>query len=397
MTSMDENNLIVRILPASNGDCFLISFDKKNILLDGGYVSTYKNCIKPILVDLEAKGEKVDYLIVSHIDSDHISGIIKLLEENNSDPFIKIDNIWHNSYRHLQNIGGHNHFFLGTHSKKIEELKISSILKDDSIESEKNISAKKGSTLAALILNGGYNWNSQFNNGPCINNTDIIADPFHFKILSPNKVRLEKLKNYWAKELYKLGFINDLNSTEYFDDAFEFIISKEKEPKFSKSKNISSVKIDMEELALLDFDEDATVANGSSISFILETFGKKMLFLADSHPSVIIDNLKSAYTSDQFPIHFDLIKISHHGSVLNSSKELLSLIDSDKYIISTNGKSFNHPDIETIARIVTRNCDFVRSLYFNYEIPLLKTINDSTLKDKYKYECIVAQENIKIK
>ena len=44
-------------------------------------------------------------LIVTHIDNDHIGGIIELLKENGSDmdsKIIRIRNIWHNSYRHLQ-------------------------------------------------------------------------------------------------------------------------------------------------------------------------------------------------------------------------------------------------------------------------------------------------------
>ena len=44
-------------------------------------------------------------LVVTHIDNDHIGGIIELLKENGSNEnphIIEIRNIWHNSYRHLQ-------------------------------------------------------------------------------------------------------------------------------------------------------------------------------------------------------------------------------------------------------------------------------------------------------
>lgn len=389
-------NLNVKFFPALNGDSFLISFNAKNILIDGGYVSTYRNYIKPNLLELRKNNEKIDYLVVTHIDGDHISGIIKFLEENNNAPIIDIENIWHNSYRHLQNLELNDQKFSSPALKKIEEMNISPILKDDTIESEKNVSAKKGSTLACLIREGLYNWNSQFSNGAvCIDTIKIVDDDiFNFKMLSPNKVKLDKLKKYWAKELYKLGYINDQKTAEFIDDAFEFIISKEKELKIIKDKNVSSSKINFEELSLNDFPEDTTAANGSSISFVLEVGGKKMLFLADSHPSVIIESLKLHYDIKEFPLYFDLIKISHHGSILNTSKELLNLIDSDKYIISTNGNSFDHPDIETIARIVSRKTNLPRNLYFNYHINIIDLINVKVLKDKYNYECIIAAENI---
>jgi beta-lactamase superfamily II metal-dependent hydrolase len=143
----------------------------------------------------------------------------------------------------------------------------------------------------------------------------------------------------------------------------------------------------------LDFAEDYTPSNGSSISFIMEYKNYKFLFLGDSHPSVIVENLKKQYFGKQFPIKFDLIKVSHHGSIGNTSKQLLSLIDSEKYIFSTNGKISNHPDIETIARIISRKVDFKRTLYFNYPLDIHKQINTTEVMNKYNFENIINDGN----
>jgi hypothetical protein len=105
---------------------------------------------------------------------------------------------------------------------------------------------------------------------------------------------------------------------------------------------------------------------------------------------VIIESLKLLYTRDEFPLYFDAIKVSHHGSALNTSPELLELIDSEKFLISTNGKSFGHPDTETIARIVTRKAAYRRTLYFNYPLQIVSQINDQKLKEKYNYQCVVS-------
>ena len=141
------------------------------------------------------------------------------------------------------------------------------------------------------------------------------------------------------------------------------------------------------------FFEDTAPANGSSISFILEYENKKLLFLADSHPSVIQKSLHLHYENDDFPIFFDMIKLSHHGSNGNTSPELLELIDSDKYIFSTNGKPFQHPDIETIARIVNRKAKKTRELFFNYPLEIVKHLRNNVLMERYNFKITTAEEN----
>lgn len=49
-------------------------------------------------------GEELSLVIVTHVDQDHIEGIIELFNENGTadDPkVIPIKEVWHNSYRHL--------------------------------------------------------------------------------------------------------------------------------------------------------------------------------------------------------------------------------------------------------------------------------------------------------
>jgi hypothetical protein len=64
---------------------------------------------------------------------------------------------------------------------------------------------------------------------------------------------------------------------------------------------------------------------------------------------------------------FDAIKISHHGSLRNTSPDLLALIDAPIYLISSNGVGHGHPDFEVLAAIVDRPAAFKRHIYLNYE------------------------------
>lgn len=95
-------NINVSILPALNGDCFLITARETNILIDGGYVNTYNEFLKPLLLEMASQGKELSLVVVSHIDADHISGILKFIEENEAENIIPIQNIWHNAFRHLQ-------------------------------------------------------------------------------------------------------------------------------------------------------------------------------------------------------------------------------------------------------------------------------------------------------
>ena len=68
------------ILPALNGDCILVEIQPSHyILIDGGYVDTYENYLLPTLEEIAARGGELDIVVVTHIDCDHISGIIRMM------------------------------------------------------------------------------------------------------------------------------------------------------------------------------------------------------------------------------------------------------------------------------------------------------------------------------
>lgn len=382
------------IFPANNGDSFLIETKEgSQILIDGGYVNTYKEHIKPKLLELSKANKNLSHLIVTHIDSDHISGIIKFIEENKQNKIIKIENIWHNSYVHLKSIDDGLDF----KGKPIDNLPINYHLKDNAKDiKEKNISAAQGSTLASLLKKYGHQVNMLFDGGNVSIDTkrQIEIGNLIFKILSPTNEKLLHLKQYWKRELYKKGYSSDESLSGFDEEVFEYILSMEKERKRLDNKNISAISnIDIERLANEIFLEDITTTNGSSIAFVLEYDNLHLLFLGDAHPSVLISGLKKHYTTDEFPIKFDLIKVAHHGSKNNTSIELLNYIDSENYIFSTNGLSHNHPDPETIARIINRKVEFTRKLYFNYVLDSIVPFKDKDLMRKYNYQIIESSNN----
>jgi len=93
----------LHVLQAMSGDSLLLSYignDNKehNILVDGGMPNTFKKVIQ--LLDNEDKEpddyqiNKIDYIFLTHIDYDHIGGILKLLDSSYAS---KVENVFFNS------------------------------------------------------------------------------------------------------------------------------------------------------------------------------------------------------------------------------------------------------------------------------------------------------------
>lgn len=100
-----------------------------------------------------------------------------------------------------------------------------------------------------------------------------------------------------------------------------------------------------------DKDLDGSPSNAASIIILLSLSGKRILLPGDATPSVLIKALiDSDVRSEDKLYHYDLVKLPHHGSYRNVSQGLLQIIACDHFVISTNGKKFNHPDKRTFLK-----------------------------------------------
>ncbi len=91
-------------LKAGKGDCILIFIDRgtgkeKNIVIDGGVSNTYKKITNNSGTLKSRIREKVtlnlDLVVLTHIDNDHICGLIQLLKDD--EHVEKIKELWFNS------------------------------------------------------------------------------------------------------------------------------------------------------------------------------------------------------------------------------------------------------------------------------------------------------------
>ena len=286
--------LKIKILPANCGDCILVSFDDgeniiKNILIDGGVGAVYDDVLKDEIVNIKNEKQKIDLLIVTHTDDDHINGIIKFIEDDTLNDCIK--EVWFNSW---SNFGR-------------KEVKLS--------HQGKEISAKSARTLENKLKEMNIWSNELIHQGIYrkYNKAKIT-------VVSPNETSLNNLRDYLKSE-FPISESNDRKKTIKF-------------------------------LQKRDFKEDIAIPNGSSIAFIFEYESKKILFTGDSFPSIVLEGLEKAdFINANKKVKFDYVKLSHHASKKNTSDEFLENIECNNYIVTTQGCN-GKPNKETFARIL---------------------------------------------
>ena len=395
----------IDMFEAGNGDSFLVKCmgrNNTNMLIDFGYSSTYKKHVEKHLKYMADQNEELDLVVVTHIDQDHISGGIRFFEDNGPADLpqvIGVKEIWHNSYRHLEMIETTKPL---TEKEKTYIINNSIVVEQNRDGGTKDTSGKQGSRLAANLSYHGYKWNTYFSGQAVSYQKEPIKlnDEVKITIVTPTSNELEKLKKVWKREL-KIKFPTvELNGDAIFDDAIECISLMKRPRHIQNLIKDTSTTYNLERLACISFPEDIDEINASSITCIVEFNDKKMLFLGDSIPSIVEAQLREIFDETKFPIHFDAIKVAHHGSAKNINNELLDIIDSEHYFISTNGNIYGHPDIETIAKIIVRKTkDFSRNLYFTNKLSKLRIFEDEELQQKYHYKMHyrdVTQDSIQV-
>ncbi len=330
----------VELLLAAQGDAILIEYGKKKnslhrVLIDGGIKGSYVH-LKKRLMQIPKEQRVFDLLVITHIDADHIGGIIELLKDESLE--ITFKDIWFNGFKHLS-------------SKKVRgvlqgEL-VSKYLMQKKLPWNKLFKGKavrvRGRRFKPVVLDGGM---------------EII-------LLSPTKKALEKLFPFWEKEIQKLQ-----------EKLQKPLVLAPKPP-------LKSKKIDIQKLIQIPYEKDDSLTNQSSIAFLASYEGKTMLFGGDATQEILLESIKK-YRPKCQALYLDLFKVPHHGSCNNISKKLLDRIKCGRYLISTNGAIYNHPDASAIAKIIKYG-GYKSDIYFNYKTAQTAIWAKKSLQKKYSY------------
>jgi beta-lactamase superfamily II metal-dependent hydrolase len=331
--------LRLEMLPARHGDALWIEYGDPagphRILIDGGPRS---RSIRESLAGRLAATD-LELLVVTHIDADHISGVLAVL----TDPAVPVSvrDVWFNGWEHLPTD------LLG---------------------------AKQGEALGAAIRRRRLPWNGDFDGRAVMAADDgrlpavDLPGGMRLTVLSPTRRELAALRPVWKEEVENAGLVPGMAAEEAA----------------AQPDLLGSHPIDPAELAAEPFEEDPSEANGASIAMLAEFEGKTLLLTGDAHGGVLAAGLRRLAAergADRVPV--DAFKVPHHGSKHNLSAEVLGLVECDRYLFSTNGDIYRHPDPVAVSRIVTGTED--ATLEFNYRCETTDRWDSARLRRRHQY------------
>lgn len=369
------------------GDCLFLILKKKtasfHIMVDCGSLK------EEILAFVKNElGKRIDLMVVTHIDNDHIAGLSILLDKV---PDLHIGKILFNCY-HRPRIESP----LSLSEKQVallEDLKqrLPSIL----VTEEGKISAKQAISLSEKILKND-SWAAAWGRAHVVAGMEIELDGEFGRIiiLSPQQADLNLLETQFKKEFWAKFF--DKYSSQYTieEEIYEVLlrlwettlieerITKVSYSKLTKESFVKSAGTEVVPVSL---------PNRCSIAFLYEYHGHRILLLGDAAPDIVADSMKK-YIVGETPFMMDLIKVSHHGSSHSTTKDIIEVADSKHYYF-TGGNKEERPSVETLSRIITAPLHGLerRELHFNRKNRVLKDL--FAMPEIAEFPCIIDLDN----
>ncbi len=320
--------LRVEFLQAAHGDCILVSYGRTGadhwVLVDGGPSHTYDALRNRVI---EAGIQRFEVVVVSHIDADHIDGVIRLIQDD-AVP-VEIGDVWFNGRHHLD--------------EAVDRAPRSDVTQLGGVE---------GEILGVLLADLQLPWNAAFGGGPIMVDDDTrqplptieLAGGLKLTIMSPYVRELDRLRRTWDKAVRLAGF-----EPGDRDKALAILHRR------------SRLQAPPAQLG----GDDSSEANGSSIAFLVEYGDAAVLLSADAFHTVMSRSLDRLRTerSVRAGVELAVWKLAHHGSRNNTDAAMLRRARCRNFVVSTNGDRFRHPDREAIDMVGTVPD---AELWFNY-------------------------------
>jgi hypothetical protein len=357
----------VTMLPAQVGDCLWIEYGDPakphRILIDCGTRPTAVHLRKRIQA-LGAKAD-VELLIVTHVDTDHIGGVLPLFDEPPTN--LRIGEVWYNAWPQIQP----------------GALDLLGPL-DGEVFSQQLVSERH-----PFPWRRGFRWNTRFGRkgrSPAAVRAkgDLpgvrLAGGMRLTLLSPGKPQLDKLRGVWEKACKEAGLVPGVRSSR-----LEEIAAK-------KGADFLGARDPVRELAETDSDPDTTEANGSTIAVLAEyddgNVTKRLVLAGDAHSDVLTPSLQRlARERGQERLKIDAFKLPHHGSEHNVTRELIETVDCRHFLFSSNSTVFKspHPHAAAVARAVHFS-DPGTTLHFNYRTKVNEQWDQASWIRRYRYD-----------
>lgn len=347
--------LSLEVLRARKGDCLMLHYGTTRrpglMIIDGGPSRVFGpelqrrvRGVRAARSLAEGKPLPVDVLMVSHVDDDHIRGLLELSrllreQQQAQEPLlVRVRSLWHNSFDDL----------VDTTPEELEanaRFGEASLSEHDSLPARGEIDAAR---VLASIPQGrslrldakALRWRRNREFGGKLILASPGADPvaiggLELTIVGPLREDLQRLQAAHDKWL------------------------KAQERKLEKDP----------EAALAAFT-DRSIPNLSSLVVLVSAGGKSVLLTGDARGDRILKGLALTGLLASGPkstLHVDVLKVPHHGSANNVTKRFFERVTADHYVLSGNGEHGN-PERQTLEMILAARRSAPFDLHFTYPI-----------------------------
>lgn len=358
----------LRVFQSGKGDCLLLtSGDGRHMLVDGGMPDAFAAHVSPALADMAEAGESLDLVYVSHIDQDHIGGILRLFDDvvawrvfdyqrgsgNANFPEPKrrrppsVAKVWHNAFAEQvgQNAGAIGNLLAATAqvlSGASEEMPLETAIANRELATSINEAIRLSRRLDADQL--GIPMNADFGGRLAFRRKGAQAPMLgsvRLTVIGPAAADLRRLRTEW---------------NDWLRDNAEALarIAEDTERDIDRLGTTELDRVILPLLAqaqVLGNRAMVTAPNLASFMLLAEEGQQTILLTGDGHSRDILAGLRATgHMSGSGGLHVNVLKVQHHGSEHNLDDAFCRAITADSYVFCGNGQH-NNPELEVIRAI----------------------------------------------
>jgi beta-lactamase superfamily II metal-dependent hydrolase len=342
----------LHVVQAEFGDCLLLEYgtdESRFTLIDGGPPKNFETNLEKVLRKV-AKAS-LDLAVLSHVDNDHVVGLVDYFAQLQADAtgLPKPVELWHNSWG--QTVDPENII-----APRIVRLMTNTRTAAMPYASNAVLGISEGNALRTKAAQLGIPINAEFGEGKLITVSDAGKPAkrgnLTLHVVGPTQKNLDRLRKDWLAWIEK-------HEDEVASDDVQVMANS-----------------------------DRSVPNLSSIALIAEAHGKTILLTGDGRSDHLLDGLEEAKKLDaDGNFHVDILKLAHHGSERDVTREFFERVTADRYVASANGRDGN-PDLPTLSWIAetAKESDRDIEILVTNETPSVKEFKHKFPATKYPYQ-----------
>lgn len=372
----------LKVFYATDGDCLLLtSRDGHHALIDGGRTTSFVEQTWGTLRELAESGKAIDLVLVSHIDADHISGILWLLRAvkdwtvfdhqrgKGDNPTAKpprverppvIKKLWHNSWLdQVKDLAGPVEALVTQIPAPGEAAAVDpSALSPCTAAMFEALHDLAESIPAAIALRRLVDDQTPIPRNKPFEDLVLLGDVPHVEklgttsltVLGPSVEHLEALREEWREHLDRAK-----------KDDRPAPIGGPRRGGDELSNALAARRAEREALVaalaqaaeIIEKSDPSRVSppNRASITLLAEEDGRTCLLTGDAAEEELLDGLKAAGRFQDGRVACNVLKVQHHGSEFNLSRRFAEAVTADHYVFCGDGAHHN-PDPSVVKTIV---------------------------------------------